>query len=439
MTLYSTLFYAPEINELLSEKNTVGRMLQAESALGKSQASVGIIPVQAAELIAGCCNVNFIDLERIKSSLPLDGNAAIPLVQQLIRVVKNNDFEASKYVHLGATSQDIVDTALVLAIRDYSNWLESRLKELGSLLNELTSKHRSTVMIGRTLLQQAKPITFGLKTAGWLQGVMDSDQRLQESKARVLKIQLAGAVGSGSVYLSKEVRDLFAKTLGLENGTPWQSNRGNLAEWVSDLGILSGQLGKIAKDISLMMQTEVAEAFEGLEENKGGSSTLPHKRNPVICATVIASAQRVPHLVSSMMSGLVQEHERSAGLWQAEWEVVEQLMGLTAGSLEKTVDLIRNLEIDQHKMKQNLELTRGLIYAENVSLALTPLLGKDKAHQWVQKACQQAIKSNSHLKDILVASGYALPNLEELFNPELSIGNSQEMINEVLKNYENQL
>jgi 3-carboxy-cis,cis-muconate cycloisomerase len=433
MSLYSELFYSTEINELFSDRNTIAQMLRFEAALAEAQAANGIISVSSAAIIAECCHANRIDIDKLKTEVKLGGNAAIPLVKQLTRIVKNNDVEASKYVHLGATSQDVVDTATVLQIQTYVDWLEEKLGVLTQSLVKITQKHRTTLMIGRTLLQQARPITFGLKTAAWLEGIERSKQRLQDSKKRVLVLQLVGAVGSGNSSISKEVNQTVANLLGLQSASSWQTQRDTIAEWASILGILTGSLGKIAKDVSLLMQTEIGEVFEGAGEGKGGSSTMPHKRNPVTCAAMLANATRVPHLVASILSAMPQEHERSAGLWHSEWEVLTQLMALTAGTVERAIELIEGLEVDEKRMLANLELTRGLIYAENVSLALAPKIGKINAHELVEKACKSAIPQQKHLKEVLIDMNVDVPDLEALFKPENSIGLSLEMIDEILK------
>jgi 3-carboxy-cis,cis-muconate cycloisomerase len=433
MSLYSELFYSQEVNAIISDKNTVGCMLTVEAALAEAQSVVGIISKESAQIISGCCLPEMIDIEKLKRDTKLGGNAAIPLVQQLTKVVKNNDFESSKYVHLGATSQDIIDTGSVLQIAEYLIWLESKLLVLKSTLTDITVKHKKTVMVGRTLLQQARPITFGLKTSAWLEGIYRSIERLAEMKNRLLVVQLSGAVGSQNKNISTEIVNLFAQRLGLKPSFSWQSQRDNLNELASKLGILSGSLGKIAKDVSLLMQTEVGEVFEGAAEGKGGSSTMPHKRNPVTCAAILANATRVPHLVGSMLSAMLQEHERSAGNWHAEWEVLTEIMLLTAGSLEKTIDLIAGLEVDEKRMLANIEITQGLIFAENVSLALASKIGKIQAHELVEKACKTAVSKNKHLKEILIENNVEIENLDELFNPENSIGNSVEIVESILK------
>ena len=433
MSLYSEFFYSKTINELFSDKQTIVQMLRFEGALALAQAENGIIPLEAAQIIENCCQVDFIDIDKLKSEIKLGGNAAIPLVKQLTRIVKNNDVEASKYVHLGATSQDMVDTATVLQMQQYWYWLNDKLAELSDLLVEITKKHRNTLMIGRTLLQQARPITFGLKTSGWLQSIERSKERMKSTQKRVLVIQLGGAVGSGNANLSKSIQQSLADYLDLKPSFSWQSNRDNLVEAASFFGILNQSLAKIAKDVSLMMQTEVAEVFEGAAEGKGGSSTMPHKRNPVTCAAILANANRIPNLVATLLASMPQEHERSAGLWHSEWEVLTEILLLTAGSIERGIELIASLEVDDKRMLQNLELTKGLIYAENISLALAIKMGKINAHELVEKACKLAISQQKHLKEILKEMNIDLPNLEELFKAENSIGNSLEIIDEILK------
>ena len=437
MSLYSQYFYSEEVNELLSDTQNIAHMLRFEGVLAMAQAEQGIIPAVLAETIVSCCRTDFIDEEKLKTDLKAGGNAAIPLVKQLTRIVKNNHVEASKYVHLGATSQDVIDTATVLQIQEFIIWLDERLDILSQLLADLTKKHRQTLMVGRTLLQQARPITFGLKTAGWLQSIERTKTRIKNVEERILVIQLNGAVGSGNAYLSKEVQQSMAEMLELNFAFPWQSARDNMAEWAGVLGILVGSLGKIGKDISLMMQTEIAEVSEGAGEGKGGSSTMPHKRNPVLCTAILANANRLPHLVASILSAMPQEHERSAGLWHSEWEVLNEIMMLTGGTVERTIELIAGLEVNEKRMSANLELTKGLIYAENVSLALAPKMGKTQAHELIEKACLQAIAQQKHLKEILSEMFVDLPNLEELFMPVHSIGNSLDIIDEILDNLSN--
>jgi 3-carboxy-cis,cis-muconate cycloisomerase len=435
MSFYSETFYARELSELFSDRNAIAQLLKVEAALAIAQGEVGIIPETAAKIISDCCIVDTIDQVSLKNDIVLGGNAAIPLVKQLTKVIKNLDFEASKYLHLGATSQDIIDTATILIIKEYVDWLDKKLNNLQDALLFLTKEHVQTLMMGRTLLQQAKPMTFGFKTAGWLESITRSINRLSELKDRLFYIQLGGAVGCGNTTITVEVQEVFAKKLDLKPSFPWQSQRDSLVEFASFLGILSGSLGKIARDISLLMQTEVAEVFEGISEDKGGSSSMPHKRNPVECALILSNTTRTPGLVATMLSALPQEHERSAGLWHSEWETLTQLMNLTSGSLVKSIDLTRNLEVDKERMLQNIEITNGLIYAEKVSLYLSKSLGKMQAHESVKKACFTAIQKQKHLKEIVLEMYPHIENIEELFKPENAIGNSVSWVEKILKKY----
>lgn len=293
-------------------------------------------------------------------------------------------------------------------------------------------------MIGRTLLQQARPITFGLKTAYWLTSMGRSQQRLAESRKRVLVLQLAGAVGSRNPSIPIEVCRDVATQLGLHGSESWHTQRDNQAEFAATLGILTGSLAKIAKDVTLLMQTEVAEVLEGKAVGKGGSSTMPHKRNPVTATAIVANAQRVPHLVASLLAAMPQEHERSAGLWHAEWEVLTELMQLTAGAVQHSCELIEQLEVDPARMRKNLELTNGLIYAESVALALAPTLGKLRAHELIEQASQTAVAEGKHLKTILTDQAIVLPNLDALFVPENAIGQSLDIIDATLNAYSTQ-
>ena len=425
--------------DIADESKDLSRMLRFESTLAEVQAELGLVPSKAAAMIAACAKVDFLDVEKLKIDIRLGGNAAIPLVQQLTRIVKNNDVESSRYVHLGATSQDVIDTATVLEIQEWIVWLEQSMATLAAHLAKGAKKYQETVMIGRTLLQQAKPITFGLKLATYLDALLRHQIRLKEIKNRVLVLQLAGAVGAGNTFISQEVVERMAKKLNLSATGSWQTNRDSMVEWANFLAILTGFCGKIATDISLLMQTEIAEVLEGAAEGKGGSSTMPHKRNPVTCASILANAARTPYLSATMLACLTQEHERSAGKWHAEWDTLKELHQLAAGALEKTIDLISQLEVNAQQMKQNLELTKGLIYAENVSLALSKSLGKMAAHEWVEKACKQAIKSGIHLKEICKQGNIEVENLDDLFSPEKSIGNSLERVQNILNSYENTL
>lgn len=442
MSLFNGLFYADYKDGFFSDNRSLERLLTVETALVEAQADMGIIPGSAAELIMQRCHIDYIDTEKLKQDIPLAGNAVIPLVKQLVEIVESHSIEASKYVHLGATSQDIIDTALVLGLREAYTILDKQIRALARILADLAANHSATMMIGRTLLQHAKPMTFGLKVAHWLQALLDAHAGFAGGRQRMLKIQLGGAVGSGNALLTQAIRKRLSEILELEYAIPWQTNRVPISEWVTGLSIISGVLGKIAKDIALQMQTEVGEVTEGQAPGKGGSSAMPHKRNPVTCAAITANAHRIPHLAASVISGMTQEHERSAGLWHAEWEVVENITALTFGSLANSIQLIDSLEIHPERMMANIEHTRGLVYAEHVSLALAPKIGRQSANEWVEQACRTARESDRHLKEVVNESEHSLENLDELFSSGESIRCCEEIVNEILENYksyENQL
>ena len=383
-----------------------------------------------------------INIKQIVEETKLSGNPAIPLVKQLIQIVKKKDADAAKYVHNGATSQDVIDTAMVLQLQKAFAFFEKNLSLLQQNLIKLTKTHRQTLMIGRTLLQQARPITFGLKTAMWLDGVNRSVERFAEMKQRVLVLQFGGAVGSlaGMDGKGLAVAAAMSKILKLNDpSVSWHTQRDRLAEVATTLGILTVTLGKIAKDVTLLMQTEVGEVFEGAAAGKGGSSTMPHKRNPVSSTAILANAARVPNLVATMLSTMVQEHERSAGLWHSESAVLPEIVMLSAGALERCIELTSSLEVDAERMLLNIEATNGLIFAENVSLALAVKIGKDAAHELVEKACKTAVAKRQHLKTVLLENETATQNLDPsvfdgLFKAENSIGLSLDLIDRVLEN-----
>jgi 3-carboxy-cis,cis-muconate cycloisomerase len=404
MSLYSTYFYSKEVNDLLSNEEFINQMLRFEGALALAQAENGIIPKLSASIINEWCSADYIDIEKLKSDIKLSGNAAIPLIKQLTQVVEKINPEASKYIHLGATSQDVIDTATTLQMFYFTSWLDKKLIVIINQLNALSQEHQDTKMAGRTLLQHAKSINFGDKINKWTRSIRLIRERIEESGKRVFTMTLGGAVGFGNEFINDKVKESLIDILSLNSPIGvWGG-----VEFASILGSLSGYLGKIAKDISLLMQTEVAEVFEGAAEGKGGSSTMPHKRNPVTCAAIIANTTRMPHLVASTFSSMPQEYERSVGLWHSEWEVLNEIMLLIGGSVDRTIELLKDLEVDKKRMSENLKITNGLIDAEDISLALAKKIGKTQAHELVQKACKIAISEQKHLKEVLTEMGVIL-------------------------------
>jgi 3-carboxy-cis,cis-muconate cycloisomerase len=456
--LSQAIFTTSEMDDLFSSASQIKAMLAFESALAKAEYTEGVIPSAAAAVIKSVCASATFDAEDLEKQTLLAGNPAIPFVKQLIEKVKQRDAEAAKYVHFGATSQDILDTAMMLQLKTALTHCLEDLEQLEQKLALLAFSHRNTLMIGRTLLQQARPITFGYKVATWLDGVSRSRQRIEQIKKDNLTLQFGGAVGTlstlGSPALS--VKAVMASALDLNDSEiTWHGQRDRFAEIVTTLGILNGSLGKIAKDVTLLMQTEIGEVFEGAAEGKGGSSAMPHKRNPVSSVFMVAIATRTPALVATFLSAMVQEHERAAGNWHAEWHVITDLVKLTAANLKHANDLIGHLEVDTNRMLQNLELTQGLIFAEDITAALSPKMGKAAAHTFVEQACKAALKEKVHLKTYLLEKtdiltqitegvsdvgfgmldvGNASKSLDALFDAKNAIGASTNFVDNVLKN-----
>lgn len=441
--LYASLFYQQDVTEIFSDRALVKYMIETEVALAQAQAAVGVIPQSAADIITFATQdaVEKIDFQSLAIATGLAGNIAIPFVKQLTSIVKQVDEEASRYVHWGATSQDILDTACVLQSRDALVIVELLLNQCYQAALQQVQRYRHQVMMGRTWLQQALPITLGHKLARWASAFKRDLNRLQLMKSRVLTAQLGGAVGSLASLQNQgtSVTQTFAKTLNLTHAAcTWHGERDRIVEIASVLGLITGNTGKMARDWSLMMQTEVAEVFEPTAQGRGGSSTMPHKRNPVAAASVLAAANRVPALMSSMYQSMVQEHERSLGSWHAEWLALPEIFQLTAGALERTLDVLKGMDVNAENMRANIECTQGLIMAEAVMMALAPHLGRLNAHHVVEAACKKAVAEHKHLKDIMaetaeVTALFDAKQLEAIFKPESYLGNIQDQIDAVLQ------
>ncbi len=434
------MFSSEDMLNVFSDGATVQRMLDVEAALARADAQHGVIPASAVQAIVGCCDAALIDMPSLMKAARLAGNRAIPLVRQLTELVAARDAEAAKYVHWGATSQDIIDTGLVLQLREALRLIDADLGKLAGALADLAGQHRHTPMAGRTWMQHALPITFGLKIAGWLDALLRHGERLDELRRRILALQFGGAAGTlaslgdkGAAVAEELARDL---ALALPD-TPWHAHGDRFTEAACTMGMLTGTLGKMARDISLLMQTEVAEVFEPIAAGRGGSSTMPHKRNPVGCATVLTAATRVPALVSTMLSAMVQEHERALGGWQAEWDTLPEIMRLASGALEQMHAVISGLTIDTARMQRNLDATHGLLMAEAVTLALGGRLGRMQAHQMVEHACDQAGSTGTHLGDVLkkdatIRAELSEADIDRLLDPAGYTGEAESFIERVL-------
>ena len=440
MALLDPLFGSTAMDEVFSDGARLQRMLDFEAALARAQAEIGLIPLAAAEAIASKCAAGLLDAESLAAATALSLNPAIPLVKQLTALVAKENTEAARFVHRGATSQDANDTGLVLQMRHALDLLDADLKLLRESLIQMAKKYRSTPIAGRTLMQHALPTTFGMKVAGWLDAMNRHGERLRQTRKRALVLQFGGAVGTLAALREDGLRvaEALANELQLELPVaPWHGHRDRVAEVATTLGLCAGTLGKIARDISLHMQTEIAEIFEPAREGRGGSSTLPHKRNPVSAAVVLAAATRVPGLVGTMLSAMVQEDERGLGNWQAEWETLPQIFRLTGGSLHQMAAIVPDLEIDTERMRRNLDATHGLIYAEAVSMALASHIGKSGAHTLVEAASQQARLSGKHLREVIgqtsaVTQHLKAADLDRLFAPANYLGAAEEFTDRVI-------
>jgi 3-carboxy-cis,cis-muconate cycloisomerase len=438
--LLAHLFDPADAGRFFDNRARLQGMLDFEAALARAQAALGVIPREAAEPIAAGCRADLFDLDALARGTALGGNPAIPMVKRLTALVAESDGEAARFVHWGATSQDPMDTGLVLQLRSFIVLLESDLESLSAALADVVERHRHTGMVGRTWLQQALPTTFGLKAAGWLDAVLRHRARLAELKPRLLVIQLGGAAGTLASLGDRGIEVAEAMAAGLDlacPALPWHGARDRVAELATFLGLLIGSLGKMARDWSLLMQTEIGEVLEPAAAGKGGSSTMPHKRNPVAAAVVLSAATRAPALVATMLAGMVQEHERGLGGWHAEWETLPGLAVLASGALRTTLETVRGFYVDQGRMRANLDLTRGLIMAEAVQMALGARIGRQQAHGLIERASKRAVAEGRHLKDVLLAepeitAHLGAADLDRLLDPLTYTGTAQAMIDRAL-------
>src|ERR1700719_3316583 len=348
-------------------------MLDFEAALARAEAATGVIPASAAGPITHACKAGLFDLAALAQAATRSGNLAIPLVKALTADVAKADVEAARYVHWGATSQDVIDTAAMLTLRAGIDVLLADIGRAIAGFAKLAQQHRNTAVVARTWLQHALPMPFGLKLAEYAAALHRSKLRLRRLRSETLALQFGGAAGTLAALGDKglAVSEALADELRLPlPEAPWHTHRDRIAEAASVFAIISGSCGKIARDVSLMMQTDVAEAFEPSGEDRGGSSTMPHKRNPVAAATALAAATMAPNLAATIFAAQVHDHERSAGPWHAEWPTLPSLLLVTSGALAAIVDIAEGLEVDPARMRVNLDATDGLIMAEAVAMAL---------------------------------------------------------------------
>ena len=428
--LFDAYFTAKAMGEVFSDHGRVQAMLDVESALARAQARVEVIPHSALAPITAACRAELYDFEALGLAIASAGNSAIPLVKALGKQIASTAPDAERYVHLGATSQDIMDTGLVLQLRAALGLIEADLVRLADVLAQQAQRYATTPLAGRTWLQQATPVTLGMKIASWLGAVTRNRQRLDELKPRLLCLQFGGASGTLAALgdQAMPVAQALANELGLNlPEQPWHTQRDRLVEFGSVLGLIAGSLGKVGRDISLLMQTEAAEVFEPSAPGKGGSSTMPHKRNPVGSAVLISAATRVPGLLSILFSAMPQEHERSLGLWHAEWETLPEICCVVSGALVQALNIAQGLEVDSERMARNLDLTHGLVLAEAVSIVLAQRVGRETAHHLLEQCCKRVVAEQRHLRAVLgdepqITAQLSADELDRLLDPAHYLG-----------------
>ena len=419
--LFRPIFVPDGFREAVSGRAWLRAMLEAEGALALAQARAGLISSQAAETIVSCCDADRFDPEEIGNKGRAQGNPVPPLVRALTQAVSRVSGDAAGHVHKGATSQDIMDTAAMLVSRHALGLILTEVEGIAAACERLADTHRDTMMPGRTLLQQALPTTFGLKAAGWLVSVLEARDRLFAVRESGLAVQLGGAAGTLASLGPAGARVLgeFARELRLmEPAVPWHTDRVRISDMGSALSLVAGVLGKISQDVILMAQTEVGEVSEPVGEGRGGSSTLPHKRNPILSVTAVAGTRRVLDLAHTLQAAMVGEHERAAGAWHSEWEALSDALALTGGAAAAVREVTEGLEVYPEKMLENLNATGGLLLAENLTTVAAEHLGRLAAHDLVEdlveEASHRALEGGKPLREELLCE----PRLGEVLSEE---------------------
>ncbi|MCP1196039.1 3-carboxy-cis,cis-muconate cycloisomerase [Acetobacter senegalensis] len=431
--LLDGMFATQAVSVALDDLARLRTMMSFEVALAEAEATLGIIPVTAAKHIASCARPEQMDVSALAAAAARAGNIAIPFVAAFTSLIAKDNPEAARYVHWGATSQDVIDTATILQLQEAIMAIKIDLLRLEQTLAGITEDHVETVLPGRTWLQHAVPTTFGLKAAGWLTAVTQARRHLETAVARASYIQFGGAVGTLASLDGRgvEVAAELARRLNLNvPPLPWHTLRGDLAACGSALGILCGALGKLARDLSLMMQTEIAEILPPGGKEQGGSSTMPHKRNPVGCAIALSAATQAPGLVATMLSAMVQAHERGLGGWHAEWQTLPTLLRLTSASAAHMADTVETMEIRPDAMRDDLGKTHGLMMAEAISMALAERLGRETAHHLLQELTKKAVRRNVPLDAVLqeddrVTTILSTDDINRLMDPSGYLGNAR--------------
>jgi len=435
--IFRDIFSTEPMRRIFADENRIQKYLDIEAALARAQARLGIIPQNACEEILRHCSTAEYDFSKLKTQTEHIGYPVLPVVQQLVALCRDG---LGEWCHWGATTQDITDTATVLQIREALDLVEADLVAIADALAALAKRHRDTPMAGRSNLQQAVPITFGYKVATYLAGFERHLQRLNELRPRVLVGEFGGAAGTLSSLGNRglEVQAALMQELGL--GQPdiaWHTVRDCIAEVGCFLGLVAAGCGKIALDVKLMMQTEVEEVYEPFHEGRGSSSTMPQKRNPISSVYITATTSLVRQYVAALLDAMVEDHERATGPWEIEWIAVPEIFSLAAGALAQTRVMVSGLQVDERKMRTNLDITGGLIVSEAVMMGLGPQIGRQYAHDLVYDICRQVIAAGRPLVDLLaenkeIARHFDRAALEKLCDPANYLGQAGEMVDRVL-------
>jgi 3-carboxy-cis,cis-muconate cycloisomerase len=441
--LFGPIFVPAKLRGSVDGRAWLQAMLDAEGALAAAEAQVGLIPAEAAEAIAAHCDADLFKPDEIGAAARAAGNPVPTLVRALTEEVSKTSEEAARHVHWGATSQDILDTAAMLVARRAIGLILAGLDGVAAACARLADEHRATLIAGRTILQQALPTTFGLKAAGWLVAVIEARRRLLDVRSSGLAAQLGGAAGTLASLGPNGTRVLgeFARKLGLaEPVVPWHTARLRVAELGGALSSCAGVMHKLALDVILMAQTEIAEVTEPPGKGRGGSSTLPHKRNPVLSVTAAACARRVYQLAGTMQAAMDQEHERAAGAWHAEWEALSDALALTGGAVVAMREATEGLEVRPERMRENLGATGGLLLAEHVTTLAAEKLGRLRAHELVETASRRTLDDGCSFREELraeTALREALPGgeIDTALDPVGYLGSADAFVDRALELY----
>jgi 3-carboxy-cis,cis-muconate cycloisomerase len=435
--IFGNIFSTDAMRAVWSDENRTAKYLQVEKALAIVQGRLGIIPQEAADEIARNCDIDKIDMDKLRAQTERIGYPILGVVSQLNALCRN---KLGEYCHWGATTQDITDTATVIQIRDALDLVEDDLKAISASLASLARRYRDTPVAGRSNLQQAIPTTFGYKMATILAAVHRHRERLDQLRPRVLVGEFGGACGT-LASVEKNAMEMQAALMAeLRLGQPdiaWHTVRDCIAEVGCFLGLVGGTLGKLALDVKLMMQTEVAEVFEPYAHGRGSSSTMPQKRNPISACYIHAAVSVVRQHAAALLDAMIADHERSTGPWEIEWIALPDAFCLLAGALNQTRTVVAGLEVDAKRMRANLDLTNGLVMSETVMMRLGHHIGREYAHDLVYDICREALKQDRPLVDLLAENAEISRHLDrsalaELCEPGSYLGEAGVMVDRVL-------